>query len=103
VKLAISVASKGKSNSNGKRREGVKLSTGDDSLPPDDLREAWIQEHAARLREALRSPEVRTRIRALLVDDDGRRLRRLREIEAELQGKEFTIRLRGDDENDSGT
>jgi hypothetical protein len=68
------------------------------SLPPD-VRE-WIDNVARQLREALAIPAVRAEISELLTGDEKRRARRLREVAAELEGREVTIRLRSDDASD---
>ncbi|HEX8135208.1 MAG TPA: hypothetical protein VF880_17490 [Actinomycetes bacterium] len=58
----------------------------------------WIEEQAARLREALATQRVRADVLALLgMDDDGRRrARRLEAAQAELAGLELRWRLRED-------
>jgi hypothetical protein len=70
------------------------------ALPPDDMREAWIQQNAAPLRRAISEPETHSRIIALLTgDEQERRKRRLSALAEELDGMELTLRLRSDGEN----
>jgi hypothetical protein len=60
----------------------------------------WIEEQAARLREALATQRVRADVLALLgMEDDGRRrARRLEAARVELAGLELRWRL-GEDED----
>lgn len=44
---------------------------GDSSLPPNDLREQWIQRSKERLRQVLNDPAVRAEIAALLSGEES--------------------------------
>ena len=73
------------------------------SLPPDDDREAWISSVAAAIRNALNDPSVQAEIVGLLTGEDERRQRRLRELAAELEGRELTMRLGRDNDGPDAT
>jgi hypothetical protein len=67
-------------------------------LPPDEAE--WISSVAAAIRTALDDPSVQAEIVGLLCGDEERRQRRLKELAAELEGRELTMRL-GDGGDDA--
>jgi hypothetical protein len=71
------------------------------SLPPDEERKQWVSSVAEAIRNALDDPAVRREIVAVLTGEDERRQRRLDQLACELDGKELTTRLEGDDANSS--